>query len=186
MERLAKRYIFSWLFVASSIQVSSLHFAQATYICTAYLNVSSVDVESNETVWRYEESGLYGLDSPKMTVTGEVYVPRPMYGCQSDDAFYDVPNDSKGWIALIQRGHGCSFSEKINLAAREGAIAVVIFNDLGIDRVIQMSHPGMWFIALGKSLFQQTLIVALRKCSQVTLPLYHSEGDRHCLKLCYD
>ncbi|XP_062342311.1 E3 ubiquitin-protein ligase RNF128a isoform X1 [Osmerus eperlanus] len=142
MERLAKRYFFSWLFVASSIQVSSLHFAQAIYICTAYLNVSFVDVESNETVWRHEESGLYGLDSPKMTVTGEVYVPRPMYGCQSDDAFYDVPNESKGWIALIQRGHGCSFSEKINVAASEGAIAVVIFNDLGTDRVIQMSHPG--------------------------------------------
>lgn len=143
MEPLAKRYLLSWLFVASSLQVTSLHFAEATYICTAYLNVSFIDSVNNETVWRQEESGLYGQQSPKVTVMGDVYLPDPIYSCESN-TFYDVPSGSKGWIALIQRGQLCSFSEKINVAASKGAIAAVIFNDLGTDnRVIQMSHPGM-------------------------------------------
>jgi len=123
--------------------VSSLHFAQANYICTAYLNVSFVDPDKNETVWRQEEIGLYGQDSLKYTVSGEVFVPDPIYSCEPD-TLYDIPSglESKGWIALIQRGHGCTFSEKINVAASNGAVAAVIFNDLGTDRVIQMSHPG--------------------------------------------
>ncbi|KAK6322201.1 hypothetical protein J4Q44_G00069930 [Coregonus suidteri] len=142
MEPLAKRYLLSWLFVASSLQVTSLHFAEAIYICTAYLNVSFIDPEHNVTVWRQEESGLYGQYSPKVTVMGDVYLPDPIYSCESD-TFYDVPSGSKGWIALIQRGQRCSFSEKINVAASKGAIAAVIFNDIGTDnRVIQMSHPG--------------------------------------------
>ncbi|XP_035638530.1 E3 ubiquitin-protein ligase RNF128a isoform X2 [Oncorhynchus keta] len=142
METSAKRYLLSWLFVASSLQVTSLHFADATYICTAYLNVSFIDSVNNETVWRQEESGLYGQQSPKVTVMGDVYLPDPIYSCESN-TFYDVPSGSKGWIALIQRGQLCSFSEKINVAASKGAIAAVIFNDLGTDnRVIQMSHPG--------------------------------------------
>uniref|UniRef100_A0A0E9Q0Y5 Uncharacterized protein n=1 Tax=Anguilla anguilla TaxID=7936 RepID=A0A0E9Q0Y5_ANGAN len=45
-----KRYLLSWLFVAYIIQVSSLHFAQATYLYTAYLNVSFFDSENNETL----------------------------------------------------------------------------------------------------------------------------------------
>uniref|UniRef100_A0A8C7L6F0 Ring finger protein 128a n=1 Tax=Oncorhynchus kisutch TaxID=8019 RepID=A0A8C7L6F0_ONCKI len=115
MEPLAKRYLLSWLFVASSLQVTSLHFADATYICTAYLNVSFIDSVNNETVWRQEESGLYGQQSPKVTVMGDVYLPDPIYSCE----------------------------KKINVAASKGAIAAVIFNDLGTDnRVIQMSHPG--------------------------------------------
>uniref|UniRef100_A0A4W5L4Z7 Ring finger protein 128a n=1 Tax=Hucho hucho TaxID=62062 RepID=A0A4W5L4Z7_9TELE len=142
MEPLAKPYLLSWLFVASSLQVTSLHFAEATYICTAYLNVSFIDSVNNETVWRQEESGLYGQHSPKVTVMGDVYLPDPIYSCESN-TFYDVPSGSKAWIALIQRGQRCSFSEKINVAASKGAIAAVIFNDLGTDnRVIQMSHPG--------------------------------------------
>ncbi|KAM9539755.1 E3 ubiquitin-protein ligase RNF128-like isoform 2-T2 [Salvelinus alpinus] len=142
MVPLAKRYLLSWLFVASSLQVTSLHLAEATYICTAYLNVSFIDSVNNETVWRQEESGLYGQQSPKVTVMGDVYLPDPIYSCESN-TFYDVPSGSKGWIALIQRGQLCSFSEKINVAASKGAIAAVIFNDLGTDnRVIQMSHPG--------------------------------------------
>ncbi|XP_023651731.1 E3 ubiquitin-protein ligase RNF128a isoform X1 [Paramormyrops kingsleyae] len=134
--------LFSWLLAALVLQVSSLHFAQATYICTAYLNVSYVEPRSNETVWRREESGLYGQDSPKASATGNVFLPDPIYGCEPHTS-YDVPDNSKGWIALIQRGNGCTFSDKINVAASKGAIAAVIFNEPGPDnRVIQMSHPG--------------------------------------------
>ncbi|XP_071194406.1 E3 ubiquitin-protein ligase RNF128-like isoform X3 [Salvelinus alpinus] len=143
MEPLAKRYLFSWLFVALSLQVSSLHFAVATYY-TAYLNVSFIDPANNETISRQGESGLtvYGQDSPKVTVMGDVYLPDPIYSCESD-TFYDVPSGSKGWIAIIQRGNRCTFSQKINVAASKGAVAVVIFNGLGTDNtVIQMSHPG--------------------------------------------
>ncbi|XP_014052279.1 E3 ubiquitin-protein ligase RNF128 [Salmo salar] len=143
MEPLAKRYLFSWLFVALSLHVSSLHFAVATYY-TAYLNVSFIDPANNETISRLGESGLtvYGQDSPKVTVMGDVYLPDPIYSCESD-TFYDVPSGSKGWIAIIQRGYGCTFSQKINVAASKGAVAAVIFNGLGTDNtVIQMSHPG--------------------------------------------
>lgn len=104
--------------------------------------MSFVAPQSNETVWRYEEIGLYGQDSPKVSVVGDLYFPEPIYGCDSD-TIYNVPNASKGWIALIQRGNGCTFSEKISVAASKGAIAAVIFNNIGSDnRVIQMSHPG--------------------------------------------
>uniref|UniRef100_A0A8C8FBZ8 RING-type domain-containing protein n=1 Tax=Oncorhynchus tshawytscha TaxID=74940 RepID=A0A8C8FBZ8_ONCTS len=143
MEPLAKRYLFSWLFVALSLQVSSLHFAVATYY-TAYLNVSFIDPANNETISRQGESGptLYGQDSPKVTVMGDVYLPDPIYSCESD-TFYDVPSGSKGWIAIIQRGYECTFSQKINVAASKGAVAAVIFNGLGTNNtVIQMSHPG--------------------------------------------
>ncbi|XP_029526641.1 E3 ubiquitin-protein ligase RNF128-like [Oncorhynchus nerka] len=143
MEPLAKRYLFSWLFVALSLQVSSLHFAGATYY-TAYLNVSFIDPANNETISRQGESGptLYGQDSPKVTVMGDVYLPDPIYSCESD-TFYDVPSGSKGWIAIIQRGYECTFSQKINVAASKGAVAAVIFNGLGTNNtVIQMSHPG--------------------------------------------
>ncbi|XP_035290290.1 E3 ubiquitin-protein ligase RNF128a isoform X1 [Anguilla anguilla] len=137
-----KRYLLSWLFVAYIIQVSSLHFAQATYLYTAYLNVSFFDSENNETFWRQEESGLYGQDSPREPVTGEVLLPEPIHSCDLE-TLYDVPGDAKSWIALIQRGYGCTFTEKINIAASKGATAVVIYNEPGTEnRVIQMSHPG--------------------------------------------
>ncbi|XP_026888881.2 E3 ubiquitin-protein ligase RNF128a isoform X2 [Electrophorus electricus] len=139
--------LFSWLVVASYLQ-SSVQLTQATYFCTAYLNVSFVAPETNQTVWRQEEIGLYGQESPKVPVVGNVYLPAPIYGCDSD-AHYDRPKDSKGWIALIQRGQGCTFTEKINVAASQGAIAAVIFNDFGTDnRVIQMSHPGTSIVAV--------------------------------------
>lgn len=136
----AKR-LFSWLFVASCLLVSSLHSAQAAYLYTAYVNVSYVDSQ-NITVWQRKEGGLYGQDSPKTSVAGSVFLPEPIHGCEID-TFYDAPSNARGWIALIQRGHGCTFSDKIKIAASNGAIAAVIFNeaDTGYS-VIQMAHPG--------------------------------------------
>lgn len=139
----AGRDVFSWLLVASFLQVSSVRLAQATYLCTAYLNVTYVDPDTNQTHWKQDEIGLYGQDSPKASVSGSVYLARPIYGCDGDTV-YVQPNVTKGWIALIQRGSGCTFSDKINIAAVNGAVAAIIFNDYGTDnRVIQMSHPGM-------------------------------------------
>uniref|UniRef100_A0A672LNW1 Ring finger protein 128a n=1 Tax=Sinocyclocheilus grahami TaxID=75366 RepID=A0A672LNW1_SINGR len=142
MGLLASRDVFSWLLMASVFQVSSVRLAQGTYLCTAYLNISYTIPETNLTTWLREEMGLYGQDSPKTSVVGNVYLADPIYGCE-DDTVYRRPNDSRSWIALIQRGNGCTFADKINVAAMNGAAAAIIFNDFGADyRVIQMSHPG--------------------------------------------
>ncbi|XP_073716359.1 E3 ubiquitin-protein ligase RNF128a isoform X1 [Misgurnus anguillicaudatus] len=139
----AGRDLFSWLLVASFLQVS-----QATYLCTAYLNVSYVLLDTNQTTWHQDEIGLYGQDSPKASVSGNLYLADPIYGCDRDTV-YQRPNGTRGWIALIQRGYGCTFTDKINVAAKNGAVAAIIFNDYGTDnRVIQMSHPGTTIVAI--------------------------------------
>ncbi|XP_016340563.1 E3 ubiquitin-protein ligase RNF128-like [Sinocyclocheilus anshuiensis] len=148
MGLLASRDVFSWLLVASVFQVSSVSLAQGTYLCTAYLNISYTIPETNLTTWLREEMGLYGQDSPKTSVVGNVYLADPIYGCE-DDTFYRRPNDSRSWIALIQRGNGCTFADKINVAAMNGAAAAIIFNDFGAEyQVIQMSHPGTSIVAV--------------------------------------
>uniref|UniRef100_A0A671LUU6 E3 ubiquitin-protein ligase RNF128-like n=1 Tax=Sinocyclocheilus anshuiensis TaxID=1608454 RepID=A0A671LUU6_9TELE len=160
MGLLASRDVFSWLLVASVFQVSSVRLAQASYLCTAYLNISYTNPETNLTTWFREEMGLYGQDSPKTSVVGNVYLADPIYGCE-DDTVYRRQNDSMGWIALIQRGNGCTFTDKINVAAMNGAAAAIIFNDYRAEnRVIQMSHPGTSIVAVmignvrGMELFQ--------------------------------
>ncbi|XP_026066434.1 E3 ubiquitin-protein ligase RNF128-like [Carassius auratus] len=142
------RDVFSWLLVASVFQVSSVCLAQASYLSTAYLNISYTDPETNITKSLREEMGLYGQDSPKTSVVGYVLLADPIYGCE-DDTLYQRSNDSRVWIALIQRGNGCTFTDKINVAAMNGAAAAIIFNDYGAEnRVIQMSHPGTSIVAV--------------------------------------
>lgn len=142
MGLLASRDVFSWLLVISVFQVSSVRLAQASYLCTAFLNISYTTLETNQTTSLREEMGLYGQDSPQTSVVGNVYLADPIYGCE-DDTVYRRPNNSTGWIALIQRGNACTFTDKINVAAMNGAAAAIIFNDYGAqNRVIQMSHPG--------------------------------------------
>ncbi|XP_043096800.1 E3 ubiquitin-protein ligase RNF128a [Puntigrus tetrazona] len=147
MGLLASRDVFSWLLVASVFQVSSVCFAQASYLCTAYLNISYSIPDKNLTTWFREEMGLYGQDSPKTSVVGNVYLADPIFGCE-EGTLYRQPNDSRGWIALIQRGNGCTFTDKINVAAMNGAAAAIIFNDDLENRVIQMSHPGTSIVAV--------------------------------------
>ncbi|KAG9328029.1 hypothetical protein JZ751_016917 [Albula glossodonta] len=132
--------LFSWLFGASCLLVSSLHSAQAAYFYTAFVNISYVDSQ-NITVWQKKESGLYGQDSPKASASGVVLLAEPIHGCEIN-TFYNAPSNGREWIALIQRGHGCTFSDKIRNAANNGAIAAVIFNEADTNSVIQMAHPG--------------------------------------------
>ncbi|KAG1958524.1 E3 ubiquitin-protein ligase RNF128 [Pimephales promelas] len=161
MGPLASRDVFSWLLVASVLQVSSVRLAQASYLCTAFLNISYTPPETNRTTWYYEEMGLYGQDSPKASVLGNVYLADPTYGCD-ENTVYRRPNDSSGWIALIQRGSGCTFSDKINVAAMKGAAAAIIFNDFGAEnRVIQMSHPGTSIVAVMIGNYRGTELVQL-------------------------
>ncbi|TUR04354.1 TBC1 domain family member 8B [Bagarius yarrelli] len=134
---------FRWLLALSCVQVCTSGVAQVSAFSTAYINVSFVPPDSNRTIWRREEMGLYGIESPTYPVSGSVYLATPIHACANDTKF-ERPAGSAPWIALIQRGNGCTFSYKINAAARKGASAAVIFNDYGTDnRVIQMSHPVM-------------------------------------------
>ncbi|KAF4113461.1 E3 ubiquitin-protein ligase RNF128a [Onychostoma macrolepis] len=178
MGLLASRDVFSWLLVASVFQVSSVRLAQASYLCTAYLNISYTIPETNLTTWFREEMGLYGQDSPKTSVVGNVYLADPIYGCE-DDTFYRRLNDSRSWIALIQRGNGCTFTDKINVAAMNGAAAAIIFNDYGADnRVIQMSHPGTSIIAIMIGNFRgMELVQLLRKGVPVSIAI--DVGKQH-------
>ncbi|XP_006632900.2 E3 ubiquitin-protein ligase RNF128 isoform X1 [Lepisosteus oculatus] len=132
-----------YLWLCAAVVVSVFSSSEASYLCTALVNISFTDPETNETVWQKDESGLYGQDSPKASVTGEVVMPQPVHGCDPD-TFYQAPTRGQEWIALIQRGNGCTFTEKINIAAKNGAVGVVIYNNdpESENRVIQMSHPG--------------------------------------------
>ncbi|XP_075429432.1 E3 ubiquitin-protein ligase RNF128 isoform X2 [Ascaphus truei] len=121
----------------------------AETIWTANVNYSYV--VNNKTVGDEGEIGVFGQDSPLEKVSGLVVLPmkdldRNMkYSACSSMVNFSLPADWHGpWIALISRGGGCTFNDKINAAAVRGAKAVVIYNNIGpgSNDVIQMSHPG--------------------------------------------
>ncbi|MGH0161702.1 UNVERIFIED_CONTAM: hypothetical protein FKN15_041405 [Acipenser sinensis] len=138
-----KRSVCCWLLLVCMFYFTCLHGSNASSLWTAYVNISFVDPQTNKTVWEDEESGLYGQNSFITNANGLVVLPDPLHGC-SEHTVYDVPEYAKKkWIALVQRGNGCTFTEKITQAVFRGAVAVVIFNypTLG-NEVIEMYHPG--------------------------------------------
>ncbi|KAM5145357.1 E3 ubiquitin-protein ligase RNF128 [Mantella aurantiaca] len=111
-------------------------------------NVNFTYAMENRTLWEEGEIGVYGHDSLVDRAYGLVVLPKShryssFYACPPNVNF-SIPETWNGpWIALIQRGGGCTFSEKINAASITGAKAVVIYNNNGEDNeVIEMSHPG--------------------------------------------
>lgn len=122
---------------------------------TAYLNVSwrVPHTGVNRTVWELSEEGVYGQDSPLEPVAGILVPPDgpgALNACNPHTNF-TVPTVSGdwgntaqvSWLALIQRGGGCTFADKIHLAYERGASGAVIFNFPGTrNEVIPMSHPG--------------------------------------------
>ncbi|XP_041112120.1 E3 ubiquitin-protein ligase RNF128-like isoform X2 [Polyodon spathula] len=143
MSFLCKRSVCCWFLLFCTLCFTCLHSSSASSLWTAYVNISFVNPEINETVWEDEESGLYGQNSFITNANGLVVLPDPLHGC-SEHPMYDVPEYAKKkWIALIQRGNGCTFADKITQAVFRGAVAVVIFNypTLG-NEVIEMYHPG--------------------------------------------
>ncbi|NWU76585.1 RN128 ligase, partial [Onychorhynchus coronatus] len=103
----------------------------------------------NRSGWEAGESGLYGLDSPLQSVEGLLVLPDSpdaFNACNALTNFSGAPppgGGSPGWLALIQRGGGCSFADKIRLAAERGAAAAVIYNYRGTgNEVLPMSHHG--------------------------------------------
>ncbi|XP_068268107.1 E3 ubiquitin-protein ligase RNF128 isoform X1 [Nyctibius grandis] len=125
--------------------------AAAAVVWTAWLNVSWEDgADRNRSGWEASESGLYGQDSPLQAAAGLLVLPdgRDSFNaCSSLTNFSGAPppggGSSPGWLALIQRGGGCSFADKIRLAAQRGAAAAVIYNYRGTgNEVLPMSHHG--------------------------------------------
>ncbi|XP_065703002.1 E3 ubiquitin-protein ligase RNF128 isoform X1 [Patagioenas fasciata] len=124
--------------------------AAAAAVVTAWLNVSWEDGgDQNRSGWEASESGLYGQDSPLQAAAGVLVLPddRDSFNaCSARTNFSGAPppgGGSRGWLALIQRGGGCSFADKIRLAAERGAAAAVIYNYRGTgNEVLPMSHHG--------------------------------------------
>lgn len=124
----------------------------AAAVWTAWLNVSWEDGSSgNRSGWEAGEGGLYGQDSPLQAVTGLLVLPDGQDGfnaCSALTNFSGAPpaggsGSGSGWLALIQRGGGCSFADKIRVAAGHGAAGAVIYNYRGTGNdVLPMSHVG--------------------------------------------
>ncbi|KAM8952624.1 E3 ubiquitin-protein ligase RNF128 [Pelodytes ibericus] len=119
-------------------------------IWTANLNYSYV--LSNKSFVDEGEFGVFGNESPVNRVSGLLILPRKersnergSYTACSSKVNFTIPSSWTGtWIALIQRGGGCTFADKINAAGLRGADGVIIFNNDGSasNEVIEMSHPG--------------------------------------------
>lgn len=120
--------------------------SNADILWTANVNISYV--MDNRTLLEEGEIGVYGHDSPVDRAYGLVILPKNprnsnYYACTPNVNFSIPLNWNGPWIALIQRGGGCTFSDKIIAASVAGARAVVIYNNNGEDNeVIEMSHPG--------------------------------------------
>ncbi|XP_074771161.1 E3 ubiquitin-protein ligase RNF128 [Athene noctua] len=122
----------------------------AAAVWPAWVNVSWEDGgDRNRSGWEASESGLYGLDSPLQAAAGVLVLPdgRDSFNaCSARTNFSGAPppgGGSPGWLALIQRGGGCSFADKIRLATERGAAAAVIYNYRGTgNEVLPMSHHG--------------------------------------------
>ncbi|KAH0630846.1 hypothetical protein JD844_004145 [Phrynosoma platyrhinos] len=86
------------------------------------------------------ECGLYGVHSPVADAHGLVVAPNStnLQACTWDTEFSAAVSP---WIALIARGN-CTFTEKINRAAAQGAEAVVIYNYAKRGNyTVPMAHP---------------------------------------------
>ncbi|XP_072913912.1 E3 ubiquitin-protein ligase RNF128 isoform X1 [Hemitrygon akajei] len=133
-----------WRATLMAAQLLWLHCSLASSFWTAYIDISFIEPGSNQTVREKTESGVYGQDSPLTRVEGLVGIANSdqNFGCDPDIDYFR-PDPEQPWVALIQRGKGCTFSEKILNAAKWGASAAVIYNfPTQVNEVVQMSHPG--------------------------------------------
>uniref|UniRef100_A0A8I3RX71 Ring finger protein 149 n=1 Tax=Canis lupus familiaris TaxID=9615 RepID=A0A8I3RX71_CANLF len=116
---------------------------------SAVVSTEYVDPRTNRTVWSVSESGRFGDSSPKEAAQGVVGVPRAADrdpdGCAPDTRFLVPAPGGRGgapWVALVARG-GCTFRDKVLVAARRNASAVVLYNDEGHGNLTTpMSHAG--------------------------------------------
>ncbi|XP_075419383.1 E3 ubiquitin-protein ligase RNF149 [Tenrec ecaudatus] len=116
---------------------------------SALVSTAYVDPLTNRTVRSISESGRFGDSSPKEGAQGLVGVPRTPdlqpEGCAPDTRFHVPAPGGLGaapWVALVARG-GCTFKEKVLVAARRNASAVVIYNEERHGNLTTpMSHAG--------------------------------------------
>ncbi|XP_062443357.1 E3 ubiquitin-protein ligase RNF130 isoform X1 [Rhea pennata] len=128
-----------WLWPAGADNAS-----QAYY--TALINVTVLHPDRPGPTLLRLDRGRYGQDSPKVEVKGLLVAPVPIngvadrLGCDPRTRF-QVPPNTKQWIALLQRGN-CTFREKILRAASHNATAVVIYNNISSEEPVTMTHQG--------------------------------------------
>ncbi|ELK05022.1 E3 ubiquitin-protein ligase RNF149 [Pteropus alecto] len=116
---------------------------------SAVVSTEYRDPRTNQTVWSVAESGRFGDSSPKEGAQGLVGVPRAAdhdpEGCSPDTRFFVPPPGGGGtapWVALVARG-GCNFKDKVLVAARQNASAVVVYNEERHGNLTApMSHAG--------------------------------------------
>ncbi|RLW02613.1 hypothetical protein DV515_00007061 [Chloebia gouldiae] len=161
--------------------------AAAAAAWTAWLNVSWENgVDRNRSGWEAGESGLYGLDSPLQPAEGLLVLPDSpdaFNACSALTNFSGAPagGGAPGWLALIERGGGCSFADKIRLAAERGAAAAVIYNYRGTgNEVLPMSHHGAVSpYALHSNQLRQKPSMTLFCRTSKTTPLIQCLGTEH-------
>ncbi|KAB1253640.1 E3 ubiquitin-protein ligase RNF133 [Camelus dromedarius] len=113
----------------------------ASFSMNAYVTVTYYNETSNHTITETCECGVYGLASPVANAMGVVAIPKNnnYQACNYNTEF---TNTKKPWIALIERGN-CTFAEKIQIAGRRNADAVVIYNGPETDnQMLQMANFG--------------------------------------------
>ncbi|EMP35387.1 Mitogen-activated protein kinase kinase kinase kinase 4 [Chelonia mydas] len=108
----------------------------------AYVNLFYFNTTNNSTVTEQCECGEFGGNSPLGTASGLVGIPKSA-NLQACDSHTEFTVTEAPWIALIERGN-CRFSEKIHLAAKKGAEAVVIYNAPESGSIpIRMAHSAV-------------------------------------------
>ncbi|XP_036403998.1 E3 ubiquitin-protein ligase RNF128-like isoform X2 [Megalops cyprinoides] len=129
----------SWLWMPLLLLSAAHHAGAATMFWSAFVEI--VYPMDNQTISRKCECGVYGSDSPLGNAIGQVVLPvSNSMACRPGSAFANV--SEKPWVALIERGN-CTFTEKINNAASQGASAVVIYNLPGTgNESSPMGHEG--------------------------------------------
>ncbi|NXU83120.1 RN128 ligase, partial [Xiphorhynchus elegans] len=129
-----------WFFLLL-VDFSILFHPTETISVRASVSLFYFNSSSNRTVFERCECGLYGFHSPRLSAQGLVGIPIAdnHYACDRKTEFTVT---GEPWIALIERGR-CNFTEKIQVAARRGATAAVIYNspDKG-NQPLVMLHRG--------------------------------------------
>ncbi|NXL05018.1 RN128 ligase, partial [Mesembrinibis cayennensis] len=135
MKQVAKFWFFCLLVVGILFKTTGA-FSVSASVSLFYFNSMG-----NRSVSEQCECGLYGLNSPLRSAWGLVGIPKSpnLKACDANTHFTVT---KPPWIALIERGD-CSFAEKIEVAARRGATAAVIYNAPDKDNTtVLMSHLG--------------------------------------------
>ncbi|XP_036211358.1 E3 ubiquitin-protein ligase RNF149 isoform X3 [Myotis myotis] len=122
---------------------------QALEWYSAVVSLEYLDRQTNRTVCSVSESGRFGDSSPKEGALGLVGVPGARdgdpEGCAPDTRFVVPAPGGRGaapWVALVARG-GCTFKDKVLVAARRNASAVVIYNQERHGNITApLSHAG--------------------------------------------